>query len=256
MKLSVHHTLTFSLGTPARAVQHVMLTALDSPQQKVERWSIDMPGIADAAILRDAFGNQAHLVSQVKPELEMVVTVTGIVETTDKSGVLGRLESDRRPGLFRRPTDATKADPSLIEGLKDGTDRIALFHELMGRVHERLSASAPMQAQGTQSQAQGKAAVAVDFAHGFIGAARGLGLPARYVTGYLLEKNVSSFHAWAEAWDDGLGWIGFDAMYDVCPADSYIRIATGLDAIGTMPIRSAPAWAEMPVEVVAISAAE
>lgn len=256
MKLTVHHTLTFSLGTPARAVQHVLLTALGTPQQKVERWSIEMAGFADAATFRDAFGNRAHLVSQVKPEPELVVTVMGTVETTDKAGVLGRLEYDPPPALFRRSTDATKSDPALIEGLKDGADRIALFHDLMGRVHVALSSPSQMQALGTQAQAQGQQATAPDFAHGFIGAARGLGLPARYVTGYLVEDGASSFHAWAEAWDDALGWIGFDAMYDVCPADTYIRIAAGLDAMGTMPIRSAPVWTEMPIEVVEITASD
>ncbi len=94
MKLSVRHTLTFSLGTPSRAVEHVLLTALATPQQKVERWSIEMPGMAEAAVLRDGYGNRAHLVSQVKPEPEMVVTVSGAVETIDKAGVLGRLEYD------------------------------------------------------------------------------------------------------------------------------------------------------------------
>ena len=60
-------------------------------------------------MFRDGFGNRAHLVSQVKPEAEMVVTVTGAVETIDKAGVLGRLEYDPMPALFRRPTDADQA---------------------------------------------------------------------------------------------------------------------------------------------------
>jgi len=62
MKLTVKHTLTFSLGTPARAVEHVLLTALNTPQQKVERWSIEMSGFAEAAMFRDAFGNKWDLI--------------------------------------------------------------------------------------------------------------------------------------------------------------------------------------------------
>ena len=64
MKLTVKHTLTYNLGTPARVVTHVLLTALAMPQQKVERWSIDMPGLSDGAMFRDGFGNRAYLVSQ------------------------------------------------------------------------------------------------------------------------------------------------------------------------------------------------
>ena len=52
MKLTVKHTLRYSLGAPARAVQHLLLTALGTPQQRVERWSIDMPGFSDGATFR------------------------------------------------------------------------------------------------------------------------------------------------------------------------------------------------------------
>ncbi|MEO6014203.1 MAG: transglutaminase family protein [Devosia sp.] len=254
MKLTIKHTLTFSLGTPSRAVQHLLLTASSTPQQKIERWSIEAPGINDAATFRDAFGNKAHLVSQVKPSESIVVTVSGVVETIDKSGVLGKLEYDPMPALFRRPTELTKPDTSLLDAISEEGGRIALLHELMERVHDKLAAPEQMQASGSQSQSQsqGSDAEPVDFAHAFIGGARALGIPARYVTGYLWDEGKASFHAWAEAWDEGLGWIGFDPMLNVCPTDQHIRLASALDAIGAMPIRSSPVWPEMPDEVVEI----
>lgn len=260
MKLTVRHTLTFSLGTPARAVEHVLLTALGTPQQKVERWSIEMPGFTEAAVFRDAYGNRAHLVSQVKPEPELVVTVSGAVETIDKAGVLGRLEYDPMPAMYRRLTDSTKPDAKLIEGLRDGPDRIALFHEVMGRVNETVEPPAQVQSQGAEGQSQSQqlavAKTAAEFAHGFIGGVRGLNIPSRYVTGYLLDDDgKASFHAWAEAWDESLGWIGFDPMLNVCPSENHIRIASGLDATTTSPIRTIPVWDEMPVEVVEITEA-
>lgn len=252
MRLSVRHTLTFSLGSPARAVAHVLLTALATPQQRVESWSIDMPGFADAAVLRDGFGNRAHLVSQVKPEAEMVVTVTGTVETMDKAGVLGRLDYDPMPAMFRRPTESTKGDAKLIEGLRDGPNRIAMFHELMGRVHEQ---EALTQSQDGQHQSQGGAPQPQELAQAFIGGLRALRIPARYVTGYLLDdEGDGTFHAWAEAWDDNLGWVGFDPALNLCPAEAHVRIASGLDAMSTRPIRTVPVWGAMPVEVVEITA--
>lgn len=251
MKLSLTHTLAFSLGAPARAVQHVLLTALGTPQQKVERWSIEMPGFEAAPTFRDGYGNKAHTVSQVKPGPTITVTVTGAVETTDKAGVIGRLEYDPMPALFRRPTETARVDPELIDGLKDGPDRIALFHELMGRVHGR--AGGQSQTQDGQSQSQ-SAATPPDLTHALVGSVRGLGIPARYVTGYLLaEDGTASFHAWAELWDENLGWIGFDPLLNLCPTENHIRLASGLDATSTMPIRSVPVWAEMPKETVEIT---
>ncbi len=158
--------------------------------------------------------------------------------------------------MFRRPTESTPADAALIEGLKDGPDRIALFHELMGRVHEASNAQTQSQDSDGQSQSQGDAAPPQDLVHAFIGGVRALRIPARYVTGYLFDDDeAASFHAWAEAWDDNLGWIGFDPVLNLCPSESHIRIASGLDATTTRPIRTAPMWEEMPVEVVEIIAA-
>ena len=251
MKLTLTHTLICSLTSPARAVEHLLLTALSTPQQRVERWSIELPGFAEAATFRDGFGNKAHLVSQVKPGETLTVKVTGTVETIDKAGVIGRLEYDPPPALFRRPTDLTKPDPALLEGLPTGSGRIALLHELMGRIHEELGA--PSQSQTAEGQEQSLGSTdPVSHAHAFIAAARALDIPARYVTGYLFDDGTGSFHAWAEAFDEGLGWIGFDPVLDVCPAEGYIRLASGLDATGTMPIRMVPVWTEMPVETVEI----
>ena len=82
MKLTVTHTLTCYLASPARAVEHLLLTPVSTPQQRVERWSIELPGFADAATFRDGFGNRAHLVSQAKPGETLLVTVAGTVETS------------------------------------------------------------------------------------------------------------------------------------------------------------------------------
>ncbi len=84
---------------------------------------------------------------------------------------------------------------------------------------------------------------ATDYAHLFVGAARALGIPARYVTGYLVGdgEEAAAFHAWAEAFDEKLGWIGFDAMLELCPTDRHVRMAVGLDALSAAPLRCVPA---------------
>ncbi|CAN0590340.1 unnamed protein product, partial [Ectocarpus sp. 12 AP-2014] len=81
--------------------------------------------------------------------------------------------------------------------------------------------------------------VGQDHAHIFVTAARHMGYPARYVSGYLMmdeqvEQNAS--HAWAEAYVDGLGWVGFDVSNGQCPDARYVRVATGLDYSQAAPI--------------------
>lgn len=269
MKIAIRHSMSLALGAGvSRSVQHVLLTPVSGPTQTVREWSIQMPGIDRAASVADAFGNRAHLVNQLKPDPELQIAVAGIVETIDRNGVVGRVPGDIPPALYRRPTAATKPVAAVTSKFRaaprTGRDRIALLHALMARVAEVVSGGEQTQTQDgqnqsqTQSQAGAVHAPASDYAHGFIGAARALEIPARYVTGYLQssDSEQSALHAWAEAWDDGLGWIGFDAMLQVCPTDRHVRVAVGLDAISTMPVRSIPVAGEPQVLTMSVEAAQ
>ncbi|MBN8890137.1 MAG: transglutaminase family protein, partial [Rhodospirillales bacterium] len=118
------------------------------------------------------------------------------------------------------------------------------LHALMGAVHGRVAYVVDATTQQTTAAAafaDGRG-VCQDHAHIMIAAARALGMPARYVTGYLLlegdEAEASvAHHAWAEAWVEELGWVGFDAANCLCPTDRYVRLAVGLDAASAAPIR-------------------
>jgi hypothetical protein len=83
--------------------------------------------------------------------------------------------------------------------------------------------------------------VCQDHAHVFVSAARGLGFPARYVSGHLFREDGRTLqeagHAWAEAHVPGLGWVGFDPSNGVSPTDAYVRIAVGLDYLEAAPVR-------------------
>jgi transglutaminase-like putative cysteine protease len=266
MQIAIRHRLSLAVGPGVtRSVQHVLLTPQTGPTQTVREWTIEMPGFDKAASFIDAFGNRAQLVSQTKPEAELTISVSGIVDTIDRNGVVGRVPGDIPPALYRRPTAATKAAGAITGKFrsvpKSGQDRIALLHSLMARVAEVVGGAEQSQSQDGQSQSQSQGEVekpvAADYAHAFIGAARALDIPARYVTGYLYPGDgPAAFHAWAEAWDDGLGWIGFDPMLDICPMDKHIRVAVGLDAVGTMAVRSIPVVGEPQVLAMSVEAAQ
>jgi transglutaminase-like putative cysteine protease len=266
MQIAIRHRLSLAIGPGvARSVQHLLLTPQTGPTQTVREWSIEMPGYDRAASFADAFGNRAQLVSQVRPEAELVIAVSGIVDTIDRNGVVGRVPGDIPPALYRRPTPLTKAAGAITGKFRSaprtGQDRIALLHGLMARVAEVVGGGEQTQSQGQdgQSQEQTQAArpIAADYAHAFIGAARALEVPARYVTGYLYtEDEPAALHAWVEAWDDGLGWIGFDPVLDLCPTDRHVRVAVGLDAVSTMPVRSIPVVGEPQVLAMSVEAAQ
>jgi hypothetical protein len=252
MRISIRHQLSITppSGSPNTVLQ-LLLTPQSGPTQTVESWSVEIPGIGNAGRFIDAFGNTAHLVNQSRPEGELVATVKGTVKTLDKNGVLGRIAGEPVPAIYKRVTGPTRAPATLYSKFRGSKEsRLDILHALMARVGEVLGMAgdgqAQMQADGGQSQAQASAhelPPASDYAHGFIGAARALDIPARYVTGYLAgaEDSPAAFHAWAEAFDDHLGWIGFDAMLQLCPTDRHVRLAAGLDEISAQPMRAVPA---------------
>jgi hypothetical protein len=240
MRISIRHELryAFTEGT-AHTVQHVLMTPRDTKAQKIVEWSISMPGMETAASFIDAFGNTAHLVSQTRPEDGLEIVVTGIFDTTDSSGVTGKLETDPNVSLFRRFTGQTRPNGNLVNRLKaqqkGGMARVELMHWLMNRLYEARDGS-------TDDGEEAVEIVAEDHAHVFIAALRGIEIPARFVTGYVLDADdrPARLHVWAEAWDDGLGWIGFDPSANLCPTEAHVRLAAGLDAETTAPIRLVP----------------
>lgn len=254
MRIAIDHRL--SVTPPPgiyQAVFHLLLTPPSGPSQTVESWSVEGPGIGNAGRFADGFGNAAHLVNQIRPEGEIVIHVRGEVTTRDTNGVLGRPAGEPVPALYRRQTGPAKAPAALYGRFRNaGEGRLHVLHALMARVGETLGlpeekeTPAQMQADGGQAQVQAAEApvdrpAPADYAHLFIGAARALDIPARYVMGYrLTDGGEDGLHAWAEAFDDGLGWIGFDPHMQICPTERYVRLAVGLDAETAPALRTVP----------------
>jgi transglutaminase-like putative cysteine protease len=129
-----------------------------------------------------------------------------------------------------------------IEQRVRARDPIDRMHVLMNAVRDKVDyaigvTNAHTSAAEALSDGQG---VCQDHAHIFISAARVMGVPARYVNGYFLtdtDEPSEAHHAWAEAYIEGLGWLGFDPANGICPTDQYVRLACGLDAGSAAPIR-------------------
>lgn len=245
MLLSIGHVTRYTYAAPVRyTIQALRLTPLNFPGQRVIAWNINTAGIDKATIFRDAFGNTAHLVSVSDEHLESLIIAKGVVETEDKSGVVKGLMEPAPLRVYLRQTDRTTADSAIsdLAASAAGTDRLETLHRLMDKVRDAVDYAIGATNEHTSAAAalaDGRG-VCQDHAHVFIAAARGLGIPARYVNGYFwsgTDEASDAHHAWAEAWVDNIGWIGFDPANRQCPTDSYIRLACGLDSTYAAPIR-------------------
>ena len=117
------------------------------------------------------------------------------------------------------------------------------MHALCGAVRDAvdyMTGSTDSSTPAAQALKRGSG-VCQDHAHILISAARALGVPARYVVGYLLAEDVvlTETHAWAEVYVPELGWVGFDPANRVCPTERYVRLACGLDSGDAAPVRGA-----------------
>jgi transglutaminase-like putative cysteine protease len=106
---------------------------------------------------------------------------------------------------------------------------------------EYRSGSTHVKSTGAEAWRQ-RSGVCQDMAHVAIGAMRHLGIPARYVSGYLHPRREPEVgetvrgesHAWVEWWDEG--WHAFDPTNDGEPGDRYVVLATGRDYGDVKPI--------------------
>jgi transglutaminase-like putative cysteine protease len=86
--------------------------------------------------------------------------------------------------------------------------------------------------------------VCQDYTHIMIALVRELGIPCRYVSGYLYHRRddtsssaPDATHAWVEALLPGLGWVGFDPTNNTPVAERHIRVAVGRDYADVPPTR-------------------
>lgn len=271
MRLRILHRTTYRYDQPVGfGLQQLRLTPKSRIGQSVLTWRTDIFGGNRELDYEDQHANQVMLVSfstetptqvqsqtgsmwqsqqqqQSQSEDGHVLSITseGEVETADLSGVLGKHAGFAPLWYFGHSTALTRVGPqirSLAKGLKpsDG-DALATCHTLMGRLREALTfqtGATDITTTAEEAMTTG-AGVCQDFSHAFIAAARHLGMPARYVSGYLhMPDRVAqeASHGWAEVHVPTLGWVGFDTTNGVSPDERYVRVATGLDYSEAAPV--------------------
>lgn len=246
MRLYITHRTVYHYDdAPFYSAQILRLTPRTNISQHVLRWRIDSPGGLTA--WTDAFGNTCHTHVVDDPPEQLAIVAQGEVITSNVNGVLPAEQGDLPLEVFLRQTPKTRPSEALTDFAQEfagpmKTDRLDALHRMMEALQERVAyRKESTDAESTAAEAfeSGKG-VCQDHAHIFIAAARDLGVPARYVSGYLYDVESPSGaagHAWAAAWVENLGWVSFDVSNDRSATDAYVSIAVGLDYDSASPVR-------------------
>lgn len=253
MRIRISHATTYHYETPPTGVTQLLrLTPRNHDGQYVVDWRID---ISDDCILHqhnDAFGNITHSFTAEGPFDKLSIKVDGEVETQDTNGLVNGAVERFPPALFLRETDLTHADAAISEfaeaarvSVGKDVDTLALLHELLNGLNREITFdTSPTVVATTAAEAfRLRRGVCQDLTHIFIAAARQLGIPARYIGGHFYRADgvtaQDAGHAWVEAYIENLGWVGFDPTNGISTTDAHVRVAAGLDYLGSAPVRGA-----------------
>ena len=239
MLLEISHRTTYRYDVaPAGSTQVLRLTPRSDAGQSVLDWRVDADTVPEP--WRDGFGNLCHTLSFENPPRRIDIVARGRVSTICTNGVLP--PDDCHPELFLPQTSRTRLDGEIAEfasGFRE--KRLDVLHDLMAAIRDRVgyeTGVTNVRSTAAEAFAAGRG-VCQDHAHIFVGCVRRLGMPARYVSGYLYDGDAThaAGHAWADAWVDDLGWVGFDVSNRICTTERHVALAVGLDYDSASPVR-------------------
>lgn len=247
LRLRIRHTTRYDYEQPVSySLQQLRLNPRSTRHQNVVAWNMTVDGGSQELEFDDHFGNHVALVSTDPGATTISINCEGELEITDNHGVVGEHRGFTPLWMYTRSTPLTAASESILQlasSLDETAEQqdISRLHALMALIAERViyetdSSSASTTAAQALTAGRG---VCQDHTHIMLSAARLLGYPARYVSGYLMmddRVDQDATHAWAEIHVDQIGWVGFDVSNGISPDQRYVRVATGLDYASAAPI--------------------
>ncbi|HSS93331.1 MAG TPA: transglutaminase family protein [Candidatus Dormibacteraeota bacterium] len=249
MKIDVVHETRYRYTGPiAETVMEVRLRPMDGNGQSCLRFDLGLSSGIQPRTYQDGYGNQVHYFNLVRPHTRLSVISRSTVETG--------LEPDVDPGedlvqdflRFRSPVKDVPGGRELaarhqVADLTSPFDVERALDELTVAISQEFAYDRAV--TNVYSDVDDvlalRAGVCQDFAHLFIAVARAMGVPARYVSGYIHDPRehgvMGASHAWAEAWVPQRGWIGYDATHPVRVTAHHVRVAVGRDYSDAAPTR-------------------
>ena len=267
----VHHT-GYAYAEPVLgSYNEVRMTPRSSREQWVLSSRIEIQPTPWVLSYTDYWGTRVTAFEIRERHSRLGVTATATVEVTrggEQAPGIG-WEELADPGLEDRMVELLTLTDHLDPGkeLRTFAARVArdaspaeTVAAVVGRIRERIRYVPGVTHVRTQARDvwKARAGVCQDMVQVTIGALRSVGIPARYVSGYLMpsanpvprEARTAESHAWLQYWDGA--WVGLDPTNDSAPGEFHVEVGVGRDYSDVPPLRgiySGAAASEMYVEV-------
>jgi transglutaminase-like putative cysteine protease len=232
MLLNVQHRTDYTYSEPVNyTIQQLRLTPQDGFGQRVQRWEVRVNGHLHD--FEDTYGNAAHTLVLDTPHDTISIVACGTVETGLN---LPPVPHSLPLEVYLRSTPLTQADGALhafATGFSSDNMDAGVLEHMMHSIIQCVpyeKGTTAVETTAAKAFALGSG-VCQDHAHIFISCCRSLGLPARYVSGYVFtdDGSLMESHAWADVWLEQSGWLSFDVSNRCRTNATHVRLAIGLD---------------------------
>jgi transglutaminase-like putative cysteine protease len=263
MHYTISHVTRFSYEAPiSESVMEARMQPRSDARQRCLHFGLKTSPAARVLMYQDHDGNIVHHFGIPGRHSRLVLTAEALIECVPGAALPEALDpaawaeldalvesgaqwDSLAPSTFATPTPLLHELARTIE-LKRGADPLTTMKWLMGEMFRRFEyrpASTRVDSP-IDVALRARQGVCQDFAHIFIALGRELGVPCRYVSGYLFHNqdpatrsSDGATHAWVEALLPGLGWTGFDPTNDLVADERHIRVAVGRDYADVPPTR-------------------
>ena len=244
MKLQVRHVTTYRYSAPTSySIQLLRLTPRREQTQRALWWRLRTPGRYVEQL--DAYGNLAHLLTLEGAHDEVVLQAEGVVETDDAYNGHLPAENGLSPLVYVTPTPLTRPNAgieALAHQVFEGRPADEpVLRRLLEQVAERVRyrPGSTLVSDAAADVIRRGEGVCQDQTHVAIAVCRAAGVPARYVSGYVLSTDGSATtHAWLDVWLTAEGcWLSCDVSHRAPAGPAQIRLAVGRDYLDAAPVR-------------------
>ncbi|HEX8552814.1 MAG TPA: transglutaminase family protein [Abditibacteriaceae bacterium] len=259
MIITTLHETMWNYEQPIRGTfTEARLCPMSDASQTCREWSVSVDPLRPMSESIDYFGNLVISFNILPPHKCVVVTGHSVVETHRNPFAPTPVDTfdESRARMDYLSFDGPVEEHVEVERLaelceisdarnRSPFDSLACFQKLNAAIWEEFLYSPDATDVHTKigEVFEAKAGVCQDFAHIFIAVCRAAGIPARYVSGYLVTRRSRSAagspasHAWCEALVPGLGWRAFDPTNNLLADDYFIKLAVGRDYRDVPPTR-------------------